>query len=343
MTNQFLRFDLTGEHEIELKPQTRYAFLLLFDEIGEDRSLSLANEYWGQYSGGHGIRREGTAREPWWENNAFPTNFTQRVAQPPATFGRPDVDTWRDLVFAVETQPVETASVEELKLVPFYALPNGKWVTEPHLPAGHTSPPAFKAIVSEIWPAGLVPLFAFQKETRMELRRLPARGEENVSEPAFFALPPLDEPDAGLIAGRWDCDATNHQGQVHQPNWELAVNDGKLSGRFDPHGEYRVAFITDGFFRTNTFQMITEFSNDRFILDAQMRDGALVGTYRQQDDSDHGTWVARRRGGVAVPSPMGAVPLYEWRKGDSIRYGITPPEKNSGWQRAVRPLGRVWQ
>src|SRR5688572_8672799 len=64
---------------------------------------------------------------------------------------------------------------------------------------------SFLAVTTNVWPAGLVPIFAVEKTNRVELRRYPARGDENSSEPLFYALPPEDEPDATKIAGRWEC------------------------------------------------------------------------------------------------------------------------------------------
>src|SRR5687767_1891668 len=45
---------------------------------------------------------------------------------------------------------------------------------------------AFLAVCTNSWPAGLIPIFAIDKTNRVELRRRPALGQENFSEPLFF-------------------------------------------------------------------------------------------------------------------------------------------------------------
>lgn len=121
---QWLRWELTGADRTRLEPNATYAFLVMFDEPGPDRYLALANRYFGGSSPGHGLRREGRLAQPWlhdhrdgnevddtpeqdpWrtrENALLPTDLQERLAQPPGTWGRPDVCTWRDLVFAIHT------------------------------------------------------------------------------------------------------------------------------------------------------------------------------------------------------------------------------------------------
>jgi hypothetical protein len=65
----------------------------------------------------------------------------------------------------------------------------------------------FLAVSTNQWFTGLVPVFRVEKTNQFELRRRPLRGQENYSEPLFFALPPEEEPDAAKVAGRWDCHA----------------------------------------------------------------------------------------------------------------------------------------
>lgn len=203
---------------------------------------------------------------------------------------------------------------------------------------------AFVAVVSTSWPAGLVPLFVIETENTFELRRLPARGQENHSEPLFFALPPEDETNAVKICGKWNGVASNSQRSNHSPNWELAIDGERVAGRFDPGGEYRVAFISGGTFRSNRFELNVEYINDRYALSGEWRDGKLAGTWQQVDDSDRGTWQATRQAGPAVlPGTANTLPLYEWRRGEARRYATEQQMKEVGWQRAVRPLCRVWR
>lgn len=106
----YLKFDLTGEDEVALKPNTHYAFVLMFLDRGEGRSMTLANSYFGDYTPdpkrklvGHGIRREGgvgKAEAPEFEPD-LPDDLKARTALPPGTLGFPDVCTFRDLYFTV--------------------------------------------------------------------------------------------------------------------------------------------------------------------------------------------------------------------------------------------------
>lgn len=101
---QYLRFELP--EGIRLRKNRRYAFLILFDDPGPDRAMSLANRYFGGYDGGHGIRREPTAETPKPDDPAdstFPP-FAERIRLKPGTVGYPDVDTHRDLTFFLESR-----------------------------------------------------------------------------------------------------------------------------------------------------------------------------------------------------------------------------------------------
>lgn len=110
----FLRLRLTLDDRIVLQPHKQYAFMLMFEERGPDRSMSLANEFTGHYTPdsknhfvGHGIRREGGSGDP--KAPSFspdqPDDFQARIAQQPGTFGFPDVDTFRDLFFTITAVP----------------------------------------------------------------------------------------------------------------------------------------------------------------------------------------------------------------------------------------------
>jgi lysophospholipase L1-like esterase len=106
--NDYLQFVLTGKDAIWLQPNRGYGFLLMFRDQAPDRSLALANEYFGRYRPdpgnpwvGHGIRREGMP--------GFPERWRARLVQPPGTLGFPDVCTHRDLWFAVTAGEVGPA------------------------------------------------------------------------------------------------------------------------------------------------------------------------------------------------------------------------------------------
>jgi hypothetical protein len=242
-------------------------------------------------------------------------------------------------VLSVAAQAPDTV---ELKPEPFFEVADGagfRIVAGVH--ATNTARPVFSAVNSEVWPPGLVPIFAVRKSGLTELRRMPPRGEENVAEPLFFALPPLDETNAALITGRWLCEATNAHGQTHSPQWELTTDGERVAGRFDPHGEYRVALVSTGSFVSNRLELVVEFSSDRYVLKGTLQGNVLSGTWRQHDDADHGRWVARRARTARVPATA-AMPLFEWRKGTARRYSTDTNLVSAGWQRSARPLCQVW-
>jgi hypothetical protein len=128
---QFIRFSFTGEDVLVLQPNRTYGFLVGFVSAAPERALTLANRFRGQYTGGHGLRREGSADTPAFFNPAestpytrallvgdtndveamaaalekacFPLNFAERAADMTfGTMGMPDVCTFRDLVFYLE-------------------------------------------------------------------------------------------------------------------------------------------------------------------------------------------------------------------------------------------------
>lgn len=121
-----LKFDFAELPKITLKAENTYAFLLCFDEPSPGRGLPLDNwdyinmpeadsleKYFGPYKQGHAIRREGAVEFPWLNTdsvfsiNKLQSHFPQRntrMKMSPSTWGRPDVDTWRDLTFWIITQ-----------------------------------------------------------------------------------------------------------------------------------------------------------------------------------------------------------------------------------------------
>jgi hypothetical protein len=118
LKGKFIEFKLPEVVQVTLQPGKQYAFLLMIDEMGDNRGFTLANHYIGEYTGGHGIRRDGNGifppvpanpafnfTDP--ENAAalasahFPVEFEKRTTIQPGTNGYPDVCTWRDLVFYI--------------------------------------------------------------------------------------------------------------------------------------------------------------------------------------------------------------------------------------------------
>ena len=138
-TDDYLRWAIEGGGEAwTLAPDTRYAFLLLFDEPaapGVKRNLPLSNvnvlpggRSPDAYPGGHSLRRDGATTvldEVFIRDTAdvedlaasrrsasFPVtpdgapDFAARTAISPGTVGYPDVDTYRDLWFVIEGEVV---------------------------------------------------------------------------------------------------------------------------------------------------------------------------------------------------------------------------------------------
>ena len=111
----YLKLDFQGADEFPLEPHRTYAFLLMFLDRAPQRSLTLANQYYGTHTPdpknklcGHGIRREGTP--------AFPDDWKSRLAQPPGTLGFPDACTFRDLHFAVTVVRARDGSQDRPRL-----------------------------------------------------------------------------------------------------------------------------------------------------------------------------------------------------------------------------------
>lgn len=119
--NDFLRFAFTGDDAILLSANTAYAWLIGFvspSAEGGNRAFSLANELFGSYSGGHGLRRDGSTldlertfvrdlgnlidRAESAFAASFPAALTVRQSIPPGTFGFPDVEAYRDYRFYLE-------------------------------------------------------------------------------------------------------------------------------------------------------------------------------------------------------------------------------------------------
>jgi hypothetical protein len=198
---------------------------------------------------------------------------------------------------------------------------------------------AFHAVVTNTWPTGLVPIFAVEMTNYVELRRRPRRGKENATEPLFFALPPQDEPEASKVAGRWELEAARFSGSKEYPVWELAIEGGQVSGRFDQNTDYRFAYLMGGTFRSNALELRVEYINDAYIIQGMWHDGGMKGRWRRVDDSEEGSWKASRA--VAkLPGNTNVIDLYEWRREDLRWYGAG--KEKPGWTRGARPLCRVW-
>jgi hypothetical protein len=209
---------------------------------------------------------------------------------------------------------------------------------------------AFYAVVTNQWPSGLAPIFAVELNGKWELRRRPARGQENFTEPLFFALAPADEPNAAKLNGNWSCRAISEDGSKNHPGMELLLEGESVAGRFDPNTDYRFAFITSGRFRADELELRVEYIKDSYVLNGKWSNGRIKGTWVKSDQSDKGTWEGERAPASAATElepekSKGPVALYEWRRPaeDVKRYELERKDPGKGWVRSERPLCRVWK
>lgn len=203
---------------------------------------------------------------------------------------------------------------------------------------------SFLAVCTNIWPAGLVPIFSVEKTNRFELRRRPALGQENASEPLFFALPPADEPDAAKLAGRWECVATRPSGSKESFGWDLAIDGDKVAGRFDQFTDFRFARIAGGAFRSNRLEFRVEYIMDAYVVTGTLHEGKFTGAWTRVEESEEGAWEATRPVSQ-LPLATNLVALYEWRRStdDARRYLVESEQPPPNWRRSPRPLCRVWK
>lgn len=230
------------------------------------------------------------------------------------------------LVFAAAT-----LRAAEPKLTPV-GQQNGQWQI------GVTNA-QFRAVTSDLWPSGLVPIFLVEKKGVMHLRRFPLKGQENISEPLFFGAPLEDEKP--FLGGRWEVTATRASGRPFL-YWELVMDGPKITGRLDRYTDYRFGTISSGEFAANRFEMKIEYIMDAYLLTGTFADGYLKGVWKRTDDAEDGTWEAKP---IAMELPMitNMIALYEWRKGDERAYAVEGKSIGAGWIRENRPLCRVWR
>jgi len=203
---------------------------------------------------------------------------------------------------------------------------------------------AFLAVCTNSWPAGLVPVFAVDKTNRVELRRRPALGQENFSEPLFFALPPEGEPEAPKVAGRWECLGIRDTGTREVFGWDLALEGENVAGRFDQFTDFRFARIAGGTFVSNQLQLRIEYIAAVYHVKGAWAGGKYKGDWTRTDGSENGTWEASRPL-VALPVSTNTAALYEWRRApdNGRRYLLDGQMPGPLWQRQARPLCRVWK
>jgi hypothetical protein len=203
---------------------------------------------------------------------------------------------------------------------------------------------AFRAVCTNSWPAGLVPVFAVEKTNRVELRRRPALGQENFSEPLFFALPPDHEAEAAKVAGRWECLGIRGTGSREIFGWDLAVEGENVAGRFDQFTDFRFGRIAGGSFRSNQLELRIEYIDAVYHVKGVWAAGKYKGDWTRADESENGTWEASRPV-IPLPISTNTVLLYEWRRAsdNARRYLVEGQAPGPSWQRHGNPLCRVWK
>lgn len=205
---------------------------------------------------------------------------------------------------------------------------------------------AFRAVTGKTAPPGLVPIFAVETQGRVELRRIPGKGQESFSDPVFFAWPPRRESEAGKVSGRWEALAIREDRSRHRFALELAVDGERVAARFDPDTDYRFAHLTDGRLRHGRLELQVAYLNDYYRLSAERRKDRWVGSWRLEDDSASGPlelW--REASATQAPPRREVIALHECRKAGSPErsYRLADESLPPGWQRVSPPLCEVWK
>jgi len=205
---------------------------------------------------------------------------------------------------------------------------------------------AFRAVTGKTAPPGLVPIFAVETQGRVELRRIPGKGQESFSDPVFFAWPPRRESEAGKVSGRWEALAIREDRSRHRFALELAVDGERVAARFDPDTDYRFAHLTDGRLRHGRLELQVAYLNDHYRLSVEPRKDQWVGSWRLEDDSASGPlelW--REASATQAPPRREVIALHECRKAGSPEriYRLACESLPPGWQRVFPPLCEVWK
>jgi hypothetical protein len=205
---------------------------------------------------------------------------------------------------------------------------------------------AFRAVTGKAAPSGLVPIFAVETHGRVELRRIPGKGQESFSDPVFFAWPPRRESEAGKVSGRWEALAIREDRSRHRFALELAVDGQRVSARFDPDTDYRFAHLTEGRLERGRLDLQVAYLNDHYRLSVERRKDRWVGSWKLEDDSATGPlelW--REAPSTKTPPRRGVIALHECRKAGSPEriYRLADDPLPPGWQRVSPPLCEVWR
>lgn len=208
---------------------------------------------------------------------------------------------------------------------------NGIFQISPAELAKTNSTPLFKALSAFHWPPGYIPLFAVEREQRFELRRRPPKGQENFTEPLFFALPSMAHSNA-IYSGRWIVEATREDGSKPFLAWDLAIEGDLVAGRLDQDTDYRHAFITGGEIKGKQLHLNLEYINDKFLITGTISTNQFAGSWSKTDGSESGSITAKRPATASVQPPGKKVALHIWRKEKSIRYSPETRKLPPSWK-----------
>lgn len=204
----------------------------------------------------------------------------------------------------------------------------------------------FHAMESTEWPGGLIPIFGFFTRGEFRLSRTPKTGWENLLEPIFFALPPVNETNAAPLTGMWSVSAINPEGHTDQFNWELTTDGSRIAGRFDLNTDYRFATISRGAWDGSRLSLKVDHINDHFELTGRLAGDKFSGTWRKLEEFDGGRWTAWRTSGPATIDANGfeTVPLHEWthRSTGERSYSTDPSRAEANLLQSENPICRVW-
>jgi hypothetical protein len=205
---------------------------------------------------------------------------------------------------------------------------------------------AFRAVTGKTAPSGLVPIFAAETHGRIELRRIPGKGQESFSDPVFFAWPPRRESESGRVSGRWEALAIREDRSRHRFALELAVDGERVAARFDPDTDYRFAHLTEGRLERGRLELQVAYLNDHYRLLVERRKDRWFGSWKLEDDSASGPlelW--REAPSTKTPPRRGVIALHECRKAGSPEriYRLADDPLPPGWQRVSPPLCEVWR
>ena len=205
---------------------------------------------------------------------------------------------------------------------------------------------AFRAVTGKTALSGLVPIFAAETHGRIELRRIPGKGQESFSDPVFFAWPPRRESESGRVSGRWEALAIREDRSRHRFALELAVDGERVAARFDPDTDYRFAHLTEGRLERGRLDLQVAYLNDHYRLLVERRKDRWFGSWKLEDDSASGPlelW--REAPSTKTPPRRGVIALHECRKAGSPEriYRLADDPLPPGWQRVSPPLCEVWK